>query len=132
MTNELLLIKDQLRDILGQIDKLLPDKDLTTPLPEDILNGICAFYHTDIDTLRRPLKKIEYVRRKKITCYILYHHCHATQEKIADLLNLECHSTVLHHIKHVEDLLSNRIYGDDNMKRLYKQLLNHLKLNEKD
>ena len=95
---------------------------------EFILDGVCSFYEIDRNNLRTYRRNKKLVERRMITIRLLHLYTDRTLKQIAELVGYKNHATVFHHLKQADLLLSKEFYGNDEIKRTYKQLLNHLKL----
>jgi len=94
-----------------------------------LMDGICEYYGITRRELQTYRRQKEIVSRKKLTCRILYLYSDRTLAQVAELVGYTNHATVLHHLKNIEKDLSAEYYGNDDIKKTYSQLLNHLKLN---
>lgn len=97
-----------------------------------LLDGICDYYGIDRHELQTYRRQKQLVTRRKLASRILYMYSDRTLAQVASLVGYTNHATVLHHIKKSEEELSNDYYGNDDIKKTYSQLLNHLKLNGND
>lgn len=99
---------------------------------ERVLDETCRFWNITLPDLRTYRRNKELVIRRKITTRLLYMYTDRTTSQIAELLGYKNHATVLHHLKKMEEELSPEFYGNTNTKKVYKQLLNQLKLYDHD
>lgn len=97
-----------------------------------VIHGICEYYKISFVDLVNKTRGTDYVRRRKLTMYILYKFTYTPLTKIRNILKFKTHANIIHHIKTVEGLLSNESFKDLTYKYEYKELLNYLKLQEND
>ena len=95
----------------------------------ELFHGACEFYGIEPDDLIIKIRKRMTIRRRKLILYMLKKHSLASVEFISELLGYSSHRTVLYHVQQMEDILSDKIYGDIEVQYDYQQLLKHLKLN---
>ena len=124
-----------LNEAINKLYALIP---FNTELPKEtreikvsdeyIIDGVCDFYGIDENYLRTYRRNRNIIERKRMTIRLLHLYTDCNLNHIAELVGLRNHATVLHHIKQADLLLSKEFYGNDEIKRTYKQLLNHLKL----
>lgn len=124
-----------LNEAINKLYALIP---FNTELPKEIreikvsdeyiIDGVCDFYGIDRNYLRTYHRNKNLVERRRMAIRLLHLYTDCNLNQIAKLVGLRNHATVLHHIKQADLLLSKEFYGNDEIKRTYKQLLNHLKL----
>jgi len=125
----------KLNEITRELYGMIPDGDTIKKEAkfnytnhDRIINGVCEFWnisHADLVEYRRNKNLVE---RRKLTARLLHMYTDRTTTQIASLLGYKNHATVLHHLKKMEEELSLEFYGSGDTKKLYKQLLTHLKL----
>jgi chromosomal replication initiation ATPase DnaA len=140
-TTELRLIRSSLADAVKKIDRIIatdkvksmPKKVLQYQEVDSVINGICSYYGITRKELQGRGRKPERVARKKIAIKVLSIYTRATHEKIASELGFKSSisgksSLVCHHLKDINNLLSNEVYGDKEVKKQYTELIKHLGL----
>jgi chromosomal replication initiation ATPase DnaA len=128
----------KLNGIIQELYSLLPFENRKDVKPEYLLHydylidGICDYYGITRHELQTYRRQKTLVTRRKLASRILYMYSDRTLDQVAALVGYKNHATVLHHIKKSEEELSTDYYGNDDIKKTYSQLLNHLKLNNHD
>ena len=130
--HELAGIKHQLEDVITKIDDIIgenviPFNKMTIHEQEDyIIEGACAFWGVSPKNLM--LKTDAPRRTRKYLCVLLEEYTNTGREKIASMLHYKEQSTVTHHIRDMEEKLSDKPWGDTRMRAIYGNLVKHLGL----
>jgi chromosomal replication initiator protein len=117
--------------ILSQVCEVVIVQPITTN-PEYILKSICDFFNIERADLIGTGRLKGKILKRKIAIYLLRKHTDLTLQQIAYLLNYKNHATVSYHLRDTENILSGNYYGYDDFMRIYKQLINYLKLQDND
>ena len=110
-------------------------KALTQPEKIDmIINGACDFFGiTKEGLMEKRGTRSKYWEYKRYFVPLLFDHTSATHTVITKLLNYVNHSNSSQCYARMKNELSDNIYGYDKTKKVYKELLTYLNLdNEKN
>jgi len=100
--------------------------------PNIILKGVCDYYHIGVDELKEGTRKPEVIKRRQITMRLLKLHTKLTLRQIVGTLGLKSHATAIHHLKKIDNFLSDEPWRDIEIKSEYKQIMDKLKLKNYD
>lgn len=99
----------------GEIDnnlvlKTLGDKQQTENYfhPEDIIKKVCSFYDIKSTLLKGPKRDASLVKARQIAMYLLKKELRLTFEEIGNLLGGRDHTTIIHGVEKVENLVISK------------------------
>lgn len=91
------------------IANFLKDKEKQNHFhPDEIINGICRFYKIKSTLLKSPKRDASLVRARQIAMHLLKKELGLTLVEIGNILGGRDHTTVMHGVKKVENLLSSK------------------------
>lgn len=93
-------------------------------IPQDIVKAICSFYNIRVSHLRGESRVVTIVLPRQITMYILRTYLKMRLEEIAYLLKRKDHTTVIHAV----DKISNLMMKDALVKKEVDQIIQTLNL----
>lgn len=93
-------------------------------IPQDIVKAICSFYNIRVSHLRGESRIVSVVLPRQITMYILRNFLKMRLEEIAYLLKRKDHTTVIHAV----DKISNLMMKDALVKKEVDQIIQTLNL----
>jgi chromosomal replication initiation ATPase DnaA len=128
---ELLQIRDDIRMVLEKIDTILENNRIVKYTPNEIIRLLCQYFHTSRDKLIERSKYRKTIMRKRIAIKLLYEHCGMTYKEIACIFNYKGHDNAIYHHNRINEELSNEIYCNKETKRIYGEVLKHIKLEPK-
>jgi len=100
---------------------------------EYILDKSCEYFGMSrADLISRKFTKIERAIHSKFIIKALRDNTMLPTAQIASLLGYKSNANVLYHNEVISDEVSDECYGNAKIKRLYKEYLNHLNLNNYD
>ena len=93
-----------------------------------IVTGVCDFYNISRDELRIKNRAKEIVRKRRMAIKLLNKYTKKSTTYIALNLGFKNHATVIHHLKSINDELSDNYYGYSDTKAEYRELVKFLRL----
>ena len=89
---------------------------------DDIIQSVCVYFKTDIETIRRKDRSHKAVLMRMIICYLLRKHTTLTLKQIAEQLNpaISDHTTVIYGIRFVEGQMS--INNDNDVQTIMNEI----------
>ena len=133
--NVIVKLKESINDLYTLMlwYKPIPEHKRAVYMSHDyLISSVCNYYNTNLGELVTRRRQSKWVRRRKITARLLYIYTDRTLNQVAEILGYSNHTSVLHHIKKANEELSPDFYGNDDFKKEYSQLVNHLKLQDYD
>jgi chromosomal replication initiation ATPase DnaA len=116
---------------IKKLDKVMGARDLKgKTLARRIFNDLCRYYKVTPAEMRTYRRKPELVHRKKIAAYLLRNYTDRSYQEIAYILGYDRHATVLFHVRDVENMLSDEVYGNKQFKVEYKKIIERLNLSD--
>jgi chromosomal replication initiation ATPase DnaA len=97
-----------------------------------IINGVCSYYGISKDTLKKRARTAYLVSRRRIATKLLHEYTSKNLQDIANILGYRNHATIIHHLRRIDEELSDNVYGNNKLKAEYKAVLNHLNLQDDD
>ena len=103
----------------------LPTPDLATNLlsskktggvffyPEEIIKSICSFYGIKETMLKGPRRDASLVKARQICMYLFKKELGLSFKEIGNLLGGRDHTTVMHGVRKVENMLSEKFISED-------------------
>ncbi len=76
--------------------------------PEDVIRSACAFYNIKTTLLKGPKRDASLVKARQITMYLLKKELRLTYVEIGNILGGRDHTTVMHGVEKVENMLISR------------------------
>jgi len=96
---------------------------------EYILSKCCEYFGISRDKLDEPhYSSSKLAEKKRLIIGVLKDNTILSYREIMALTGYKTHANVLYHYKLLQNELSDDAYGYDKTKRIYKELLNYLKL----
>ncbi len=127
--DDLVKLKEELSLVLWKIDNILAHRNIKpVKLSNYIMEGVCSYYDISPEQLKNYYRGKDFITKKKHIAYLLREYACIPLIEIAKLLGYKNHGTVLHHVKHAKDMLSDNFYHDDNFKKVHDELLKYLRL----
>ena len=100
---------------------------------EFILNKGCEYFGLDREVIsQNNIRGKSQWEKKRYFAPILYEHTAATLNEIATLLGFKDHSSVIYHMKKINEELSDAVYGSKKTRVIYKELLAYINLEENE
>ena len=94
-----------------------------------IMKKSCTYLGVTPDELKpRSRPKSELLMGRRFIIKTLADHTTLSFDTVANLLGYKGHSNILYHFNVINDDLSDKTYGSDKIKRLYKEYLDYLNL----
>jgi chromosomal replication initiator protein len=89
---------------------------------DDIIKCVCDFYSVKPTQLRGPKREASLVRARQVTMYLLKHKLSLTLVEIGNLLGGRDHTTIMHGVGKIENLVENKATIHEDILRITKQL----------
>ena len=132
---ELLKIKRNAENIIKAIEGVLDssmdgssfNRMSKTDKVEYIIDGVCAFYDIDRPTLLKKTSSGTVVNRRKYVTLLLFDYAHMDEGDIAVTMGYN-RAIPYHHLKDLNDKLSDTVFGEHRMKATYKSIREYLKI----
>ncbi len=98
------------------------EKPKTAFAPDEIIKNICSFYGIKPSQIKSTKRDAFLVRPRQVAMYLLKKDLGLTYSQIGDLLGGRDHTTVMHGVGKIEDLVSKNKLADDllGISRLFK------------
>ena len=87
--------------------KIAKDEN-TTFHPEDVIRSTCTFYNIKTTQLKGPKRDASLVKARQVTMYLLKKELGLTFVEIGNMLGGRDHTTVMHGVEKVENMLTSR------------------------
>lgn len=94
------------------IDKDIEQKNVRLH-PEDVIRSTCVFYDIKPTLLKGPRRNARLVRARQVCMYLLKKELGLTFAEIGNVLGGRDHTTIMHGVDKVENLLSKGVYSDE-------------------
>ena len=90
--------------------------------PDEVIKNICSFYNIKETLIKGPKRDSGLVRARQIAMYILKHDLSLSFVEIGNILGGRDHTTIMHGVKKIEGLASNKNLSEEIMgiKALFK------------
>jgi chromosomal replication initiator protein len=88
---------------------------------EDIVKYVCLYYNVKPTQLKGPKRDAGLVRARQVTMYLLKEELRLTQVEIGNLLGGRDHTTIMHGVDKIRDLVENKDIIHEDIKGIIKQ-----------
>ncbi|MDO8639882.1 MAG: chromosomal replication initiator protein DnaA, partial [bacterium] len=90
------------------VEKTLGEREEKTNVihPDDIIKNVCQFYNIKPTQLKGPKRDASLVKARQITMYVLKNELRLTLVEIGSFLGGRDHTTIMHGITKIENMLS--------------------------
>ena len=100
-TNDLRVTPELVEKILGE-----KQENANIVHPDDIIKNVCQFYNIKPTQLKGPKRDASLVRARQVTMYVLKNELRLTLVEIGSFLGGRDHTTIMHGITKIENMLS--------------------------
>jgi chromosomal replication initiator protein len=76
--------------------------------PDDVINYVCSFYQIKTTQLKGPKRDASLVRARQVCMYLLKTQLNLTLVEIGNLLGGRDHTTIIHGVDKIENLVENK------------------------
>ena len=83
--------------------------------PDDILKNICNFYNVKPTQVKGSKRDARLVRARQVCMYVFKTEGHLTYSEIGNLLGGRDHTTVMHGVDKIENLLETKQYSEESL-----------------
>lgn len=73
---------------------------------QKVIQGVHSYFNVNQEDLMGPRRQKELVLPRQIAMYVMYEECHMPMEKIGQILGNRDHTTVLHGIEKIKEVLT--------------------------
>jgi chromosomal replication initiator protein len=81
--------------------------------PDEVIRCICSFYNIKETSIKGPKRDSGLVKARQIAMYILKHDLSLSFVEIGNILGGRDHTTIMHGVKKIEGLFSNKLFSDE-------------------
>ncbi len=110
------LNKDIDESLISSVLSLSRDEKINSFHPDELIKNICNYYNVKPTQLKSPKRDAFLVRPRQIAMYLLKKEVGLTFVEIGNLLGGRDHTTVMHGVEKVENLLENPLVSEDIMR----------------
>ena len=128
---ELQQMRNEHLDMANKIEAILKSSFVANPRADQIIAGICDYFHITYDQLKIRSRNSGIVAKRQITAHVLRNYTMASHYRIATLLGYRNHATVIHHVRAMDNSLSEKAFGDAKVRQQYQNILDYLCLTKK-
>lgn len=101
---------------------MMKEERASTIHADDIIKNVCAFYAVKPTQLRGPKRDASLVKARQIVMYLLKTELGMTFMEIGNLLGGRDHTTIMHGVDKIEDLVENKARISDDIVGITKTL----------
>ena len=100
-------------EIVYSILSLNKEEKQVTHHPDDVIEGVCSFYNVKVTQLRSAKRNAFLVRPRQVAMFLLKKRLGLTFVEIGHLLGGRDHTTVMHGVEKIENMLEKSQISDD-------------------
>lgn len=89
---------------------------------EDVITYVCTFYHVKSTALKGPKRDASLVKARQVTMYLLKHELHLPLAEIGNLLGGRDHTTIMHGVDKIQDLVDKKAEISEDIMGITKYL----------
>jgi chromosomal replication initiation ATPase DnaA len=115
----------QIKEIISENNTSTSDENRKWT-SNDIVEGICHFYHIPREGFLKYSRKRDVVLKKQIAIKLLKEQCGYSYWQIADIVGYKQHATCIHHYNQVNQDLSDDYYGSKEVKEQFNDICNFI------
>jgi chromosomal replication initiator protein len=103
-------------DLVSSVLSLNKDEKMNSFHPDEIIRNVCFFYKVKSTQLKSPKRDAFIVRPRQIAMYLLKKELGLTFVEIGNLLGGRDHTTIMHGVEKVENMLTKTKLSEDIMR----------------
>jgi chromosomal replication initiator protein len=100
-------------DLVASVLSLNKEEKLNSFHPDEIIRNVCYFYKVKSTQLRSPKRDAFLVRPRQVAMYLLKKELGLTFVEIGNLLGGRDHTTIMHGVDKVENMLKKSLISED-------------------
>ncbi len=100
-------------ELISSVISLNKGEDLNNFHPDEIIKNVCYFYKVKTTQLKSPKRDAFLVKPRQVAMYLLKKELGLTFVEIGNLLGGRDHTTVMHGVEKVENLLKKSLIRED-------------------
>jgi chromosomal replication initiator protein len=100
-------------DLVSSVLSLSKDEKLNSFHPDEIIKNVCYFYKVKSTQLKSPKRDAFLVRPRQVAMYLLKKELGLTFSEIGNLLGGRDHTTIMHGVEKVENMLEKSLIRED-------------------
>jgi chromosomal replication initiator protein len=100
-------------DLVSSVLSLSKDDKLNSFHPDEIIKNVCYFYKVKSTQLKSPKRDAFLVRPRQVAMYLLKKELGLTFSEIGNLLGGRDHTTIMHGVEKVENMLEKSLIRED-------------------
>ena len=100
-------------DLVSSVLSLSKDEKLNSFHPDEIIKNVCYFYKVKSTQLKSPKRDAFLVRPRQVAMYLLKKELGLTFSEIGNLLGGRDHTTIMHGVEKVENMLGKSLIRED-------------------
>lgn len=103
-------------DLVASVLSLNKEEKLNSFHPDEIIRNVCYFYKVKSTQLKSPKRDAFIVRPRQVAMYLLKKELGLTFVEIGNLLGGRDHTTIMHGVDKVENMLKKTLLSEDIMR----------------
>jgi chromosomal replication initiator protein len=100
-------------ELVASVLSLNKEEKLNSFHPDEIIRNVCFFYKVKSTQLKSPKRDAFLVRPRQVAMYLLKRELGLTFVEIGNLLGGRDHTTIMHGVDKVEDMLKKSLLSED-------------------
>jgi chromosomal replication initiator protein len=101
------------KELVASVLSLNKEEKLNSFHPDEIIRNVCFFYKVKSTQLKSPKRDAFLVRPRQVAMYLLKRELGLTFVEIGNLLGGRDHTTIMHGVDKVEDMLKKSLLSED-------------------